>query len=82
MGQLITRFTGGIEKQDINLDYETYAREGDADYAMDHNGEYQPLGAKIWFNEENIHLGEYEPSDYDYMEETIGDNNIQSKVLV
>ena len=40
MGQLITRhFTGGIEKQDVNLDYETYGREGDLDYATDYNGE-------------------------------------------
>ena len=40
MGQLITRhFTRGIEKQDVNLDYETYGREGDLDYATDYNGE-------------------------------------------
>ena len=80
MGQLITRLTGGIEKRDINLDYETYGREGEADYAMDHNGEYQPLGAKIWYNEEYIHPGEYEPSDYDYMEETGSNNSIPTKV--
>ena len=40
MGQLITRLTGGIEKRDINLDYQTYG-DGDA-YATDANGEYQP----------------------------------------
>jgi hypothetical protein len=40
MGQLITRFTGGIEKRDINQDYQTYG-DGDA-YATDANGEYQP----------------------------------------
>ena len=41
MGQLVTRVTGGgIEKGDINLDYETY---GDGDmYAIDDNCEYQP----------------------------------------
>ena len=51
MGQLITRLTGGIEKTDINLDYETYGIEGERDYATDRNGEYQP-------------------SDYDDMDET------------
>ena len=40
MGQIITRLTGGIEKQDINLDYETYGIEGERDYATDRNGEY------------------------------------------
>ena len=40
MGQLITRLTGGIEKQDINLDYETYGIEGERDYATDRNGDY------------------------------------------
>ena len=40
MGQIITWLTGGIEKRDINLDYQTY---GDGDvYAIDANGEYQP----------------------------------------
>ena len=39
-GQLITRLTGGIEKTDINLDYETYGIEGERDYATDRNGEY------------------------------------------
>ena len=51
MGQLIARFTGGIEKADINLEYETYGVEGERDYAIDGNGEYQP-------------------SDYDEVEET------------
>ena len=37
MGQSIT---GGIEKEEINLDYQTYGREGDVDYVMDNNGEY------------------------------------------
>ena len=40
MGQLVTRLTGGIEKTDINPDYETYG-DGDA-YAIDGNGYYQP----------------------------------------
>ena len=26
MGQIITRFTGGIEKTDINVQYQTYVR--------------------------------------------------------
>ena len=39
-GQLIARLTGGIEKRDINLDYETYGIEGERDYATDRNGEY------------------------------------------
>ena len=37
MGQSIT---GGIEKEEINLDYQTYGREGDVDYVVDSNGEY------------------------------------------
>ena len=40
MGQIITWLTGGIEKRDINLDYQTYG-DGDA-YAIDANDEYQP----------------------------------------
>ena len=32
MGQSIT---GGIEKEEINLDYQTHGREGDVDYVMD-----------------------------------------------
>ena len=40
MGQLITRLTGGIEKTDVNLDYQTYGVEGERDYATDRNGEY------------------------------------------
>ena len=40
MGQLITRLTGGIEKQDINLEYETYGIEGERDYATNRNVEY------------------------------------------
>ena len=40
MGQIITWLTGGIEKRDINLDYQTYG-DGDA-YVIDGNGEYQP----------------------------------------
>ena len=39
MGQIITRFEGGIEKTDINPDYQTYG-DGDA-YAIDGNDEYQ-----------------------------------------
>ena len=42
MGQLITWLTGGIEKTDINIEYETYGIEGERDYATDRNGEYQP----------------------------------------
>ena len=40
MGQLIARPTGGIEKTDINLDYQTYGIEGERDYAIDGNSEY------------------------------------------
>ena len=40
MGQLIARLRGGIEKTDINLDYQTYAVEGERDYAIDGNCEY------------------------------------------
>ena len=40
LGQIITWLTGGIEKRDINLDYQTYG-DGDA-YAIDGNDEYQP----------------------------------------
>ena len=40
MGQIITRLTGGIQKTDINLDYQTYG-EGDT-YAIDGNDAYQP----------------------------------------
>ena len=31
MGQLVARFTGGIEKTDVNVDNQTYAVEGDMD---------------------------------------------------
>ena len=41
MGQLVTKATGGIEKTDINPDYETYGN-GDT-YAIDGNSEYQSL---------------------------------------
>ena len=40
MGQLITRFTRGVEKRDINLEYQTPG-DGNA-YAIDGNDEYQP----------------------------------------
>ena len=40
MGQLIARPTDGIEKTDINVDYQTYGIEGESDYAIDGNGEY------------------------------------------
>ena len=40
MGQLIARLTGGMEKTDINLDYQTYGMEGERDYAIDGNDEY------------------------------------------
>ena len=62
MGQLNTTPKIKVEKTDINLDYQTYGREGDIDYAVDCNGEYQP-------------------SDYDEMYDTIGDNN-RSEVSV
>ena len=39
MGQIITWLTGGIEKRDINLDYQTYG-DGDA-YAIDGNDEVE-----------------------------------------
>ena len=41
MGQLVARPTGGIEKTDVNHDYQTYAVEGERDYAIDGNGEYE-----------------------------------------
>ena len=40
MGQLIAGLTGGIEKTDINLDYQTYGVEGERDYGIDGNDEY------------------------------------------
>ena len=40
MGQHNTRHKS--EKSDINPDYQTYARNGEVDYAVDSNGEYQP----------------------------------------
>lgn len=42
MGQLIARPTGGIEKTDVNLEYQTYGIKDERDYAIDANGEYQP----------------------------------------
>ena len=42
MGQLYTRLSGGIMKKDINVDYDTYGFEGERDYAIDNNCEYQP----------------------------------------
>ena len=61
MGQLIARHTDRLEKQEVNPNYQTYGREGDTDYAVDYNGEYQP-------------------SDYDCMEEPHGGNSIRPKV--
>merc|ERR1711971_464878 len=55
MGHLFSKVSEKVEKEDLNPNYQTYGREGDAVYAVDRNGEYQP-------------------SDYDYMEETSGDN--------
>ena len=76
MGQSIT---GGIEKGEINLDYQTYGREGDVDYVMDYNGEYLSsdifTGDKTHCNEEYALQGQYQPSDYDEMEETSGGNS-------
>ena len=40
MGQSVTTLTGGIEKTDINSDYQTYGTGGS--YAIDGNSEYQP----------------------------------------
>ena len=39
MSRLIVWLTGGIEKADINLDYQTYGMEGERDYAIDGNDE-------------------------------------------
>ena len=40
MGQSVTRLTGGIEKTDVNIDYQT---NGDDDsHAIDGNGEQEP----------------------------------------
>ena len=71
MGQSIT---GGIEKEEINLDYQTYGREGDVDYVMDINGEYQCF-YRGFCNEGYAPQGHYQPSDYDEMEETSGGNS-------
>ena len=45
MGQSIS---GGIEKEEINLDYQTYGREGDVDYVMDINGEYHSFYSRAF----------------------------------
>ena len=39
-------------------------------------------GAKTWYNADYIPLGEYQPSDYDDMEETSGGNSKPTKVSV
>ena len=62
MGQLITKPKAKVVKEDINQDYQTYGKEGELDYAVDHNEQYQP-------------------SDYDEMEETSEDYEC-SKVSV
>ena len=40
MGQSVTRLTGGIEKTDVNIDYQT--NDDDDSYAIDGNGEQEP----------------------------------------
>ena len=40
MGQWIGRVKERVEKEEINPNYQTYTREGDADYVVDRNGEY------------------------------------------
>ena len=73
MGQSIT---GGIEKEEINLDYQTYGREGDVDYVVDNNGEY--LSSDILTGDKDkthCNKGQYQPSDYDEMEESSGGNS-------
>ena len=62
MGQLITKPKAMVVKEDINQDYQTYGKEGELDYAVDSNEQYQP-------------------SDYDEMEETSKDYEY-SKVSV
>ena len=61
MGQLIARLTDRLEKEEVNPNYQTYGREGEADYAVDYNGDYQP-------------------SDYDYIEEPHSGNSTRSEV--
>ena len=39
MGQWIGRIKERVEKEDVNPNYQTYGMEGDADYAVDRNGE-------------------------------------------
>ena len=41
MGHLASKVSERVEKEDINPNYQTYGREGDADYAVDRNGLYQ-----------------------------------------
>ena len=41
MGQFITLFRGGIIKEDINNDYDTYGDIDDNDYATDRNIYYE-----------------------------------------
>ena len=54
MGQLIGRVKERVEKEDINPNYQTYGREGDADYAVDRNGEYQP--SELFYRDINLML--------------------------
>ena len=58
MGQQMTRSTVRIEKKDVNEDY-GIELEGEHDYAVDGNAEYQP-------------------SDYDDLEETWTSNDRRS----
>ena len=40
MGQMVGKVSERVEKEDINPYYQTYGREGEADYAVDCNGEH------------------------------------------
>ena len=75
MGQLVTTLylgpwsTDRMVKTDINADYRTYGNEGDVDYVIDGNGEYQPSN-----------YDEMEESNCDEMEETRVRRRKHSKV--
>ena len=42
MGHLNSKSNKNIIKEDLNPEYQTYGKEGDVDYALDLNNDYQP----------------------------------------
>ena len=42
MGHLNSKSNKKIIKEDVNQEYQTYGKEGDVDYALDLNNDYQP----------------------------------------